>query len=559
MKIALAQFNYHVGNLTSNVAKIKDGILRAKKEEAELVVFSELSVCGYPPKDLLQHNGFISACEKAVLEIANECRGIAAIIGAPARNPHKGRALYNSAFFLADGKILAQVNKTLLPFYDVFDEYRYFEPASENELVEYKGFKIAIIICEDLWNELPRKNRFFYKHSPLETLCTPDTNCIINISASPFSYIHRDERRQLFNTTTSRYKLPLFYINALGANTDLIFDGGSLVMDNKSSVVDEMNYFSEDLSFFELNVDKTVKAIAPPARKRPAENIECIYEALVLGIRDYFQKNNLTDAVLGLSGGIDSALVLVLAAEALGNKNVHAMVLPSRYTSEESLRDAAELIVNIGCHHETISIEPGVIAANKSLSKAFAGRKPDITEENIQSRMRSLLLMAVSNKFGYLLLNTSNKSELATGYGTLYGDMSGALAVIGDVYKTQVFELARYINSKGIKSYAPAINAPTIPEDIITRPPTAELKPDQKDTDTLPEYAILDKILYQYIEMELSASDIKVEGASADLIEKIVAMVNRNEYKRQQAPPVLRISPKAFGAGRKMPIVGKYL
>src|ERR1700739_573326 len=240
MKIALAQFNYHVGNLPSNVAKIKNGILRAKNEGADLVVFSELSVCGYPPKDLLQHDGFIRACEAAVIDIANECRGIAAIIGAPTRNPHKGRALHNSALFLTDGKVMAQVNKTLLPFYDVFDEYRYFEPASENDLIEYKGFKIALTVCEDSWNELPRRNRFYYKHTPFETLCTPDTTCIINIAASPFSYIHAEERIEMMKAATSKYKLPFFYVNALGANTDLIFDGGSSVMDAKDNVIDEM-------------------------------------------------------------------------------------------------------------------------------------------------------------------------------------------------------------------------------------------------------------------------------------------------------------------------------
>jgi NAD+ synthase (glutamine-hydrolysing) len=550
MKIALAQFNYHVGNLPSNVAKIKNGILHAKNEGADLIVFSELSICGYPPKDLLQHDGFIRACDAAVIDIAHECKGIAAIIGAPTRNPHKGRAVHNSALFLADGKIKAQVNKTLLPFYDVFDEYRYFEPATENDLIEYKGFKIALTVCEDSWNELPRRNRFYYKHTPFETLCTPDTTCIINIAASPFSYIHAEERIQMMQAATSKYKLPFFYVNALGANTDLIFDGGSAVMDNKDNVIDEMSYFTEDISYYELAADKSVKAITPHTKNKAQEPIERIYHALVLGIRDYFQKNNLSSAILGLSGGLDSALVLALAAEALGNKNVHALVLPSRYTSEESLNDANQLIKNIGCPHETISIEPGITAAYDSLSSAFKGKQADIAEENIQSRMRGLLLMAMSNKFGYLLLNTSNKSELATGYGTLYGDMSGAISVLGDVYKTQAFELARYINK---------IKPNTIPENIITKPPTAELKYNQKDTDSLPEYDLLDKILYQYIEMELSPTDIKVHGASKELVEKIVSMVNRNEYKRLQAPPILRVSPKAFGVGRKMPIVAKYL
>ncbi len=550
MKIALAQYNYHVGNLPSNVAKIKSGILRAKNEGADIVVFSELSVCGYPPKDLLLFEGFIKACEEAVREIALECKGIAAIVGAPSRNLGKGKPLYNSAFFLADGKIMTQVNKSLLPFYDVFDEYRYFEPADECRQIEYKGFKIALTVCEDLWNELPRNDHYYYKQSPLEALVGSDTNCIINIAASPFSFTQAEERKKLFKSITLKYKQPLFYVNALGANTDIIFDGGSFVMDSTSKIINELSYFTEDLTIHELLPDKTIKPISAFKEEKPQEHIALIYNALVLGIRDYFKKNNLKTAVLGLSGGIDSALVLALAAEALGSKNVYALVLPSRYTSEESLRDAAEIANNIGCPHETISIEPGIIAAYDSLSKAFEGKKADITEENIQSRMRSLLLMAMSNKMGHLLLNTSNKSELSTGYGTLYGDMSGALSVIGDLYKTQVYELANYINK---------IKPNTIPSNIITRPPTAELKHDQKDTDSLPEYDILDKILYQYIELERSAIDIKVDGASNELVKKITDMMNRNEYKRLQAPPILRVSNKAFGVGRKMPIVAKYL
>lgn len=551
MKIALAQFNYHVGNLSFNVAKIKNGILRAKSEGADLVVFSELSVCGYPPKDLLLHDGFIRACEEAVKDIAHQCKDIAAIVGAPARNMfHKGKSLYNSAFFLADGKITAQVNKTLLPFYDVFDEYRYFEPSEENELVHYKGFKIALTICEDVWNERPMNDRYLYKHSSLETLCTPDTSCIINIAASPFSYIHAEERKQIFETAAAKYKLPLFYVNTLGANTDLIFDGGSMVVASNDGIIDEMSYFTEELSLYELSANKTIKPLGAQKHKAPKSSIERTYNALILGIRDYFQKNNLTGAILGLSGGIDSALVLALAAEALDSKNVHAVMLPSRYTSDESLKDAASLVKNTGCPYNTISIEPGINAAYDSLAEIFKGTQPDITEENIQSRMRALLLMAVSNKMGYLLLNTSNKSELATGYGTLYGDMSGALSVLGDVYKTQVYELARYVNT---------LKPGAIPENIITRAPSAELKPDQKDTDSLPEYDLLDKVLYQYIEMEKSPADIKVPGASKELVKKITDMVNRNEYKRKQAPPILRVSPKAFGTGRRMPIVAKYL
>jgi NAD+ synthase (glutamine-hydrolysing) len=550
MKIALAQYNYHIGNLPANVAKIKEGISRAKCEGADIVVFSELSLCGYPPKDLLLHNGFITACEEAINDIAKECIGVAAIVGAPARNlKHEGKSLFNAAFFLADGKIMAQVNKTLLPFYDVFDEYRYFEPAEENKQIEYKGVNIALTVCEDVWNERPLNDRYLYKQSSLEKLCTTKTNCIINIAASPFSYIHPEERKQMFETASSHYKLPFFYVNALGANTELIFDGGSMVVTNKG-VIDELDYCKEDFSVYELASDNSVKIVNPKKHNNPEKHIERIYNALILGIKDYFHKNNLTSAVLGLSGGIDSAIVLVLAAEALGANNVHPIMLPSKYTSQESIDDAMALAKNVGCDYESISIEDGVAAVNTSLTKAFTGKKADITEENIQSRMRAIMLMAVSNKMGYLLLNTSNKSELATGYGTLYGDMSGAISVLGDVYKTQVYELANYIN---------IIKPGLIPPNIISKPPTAELKPNQKDSDSLPEYDILDKVLYQYIELEKSPADIKVKGADAALIKRITDMVNRNEFKRQQAPPILRVSPKAFGPGRRMPIVAKYL
>ena len=551
MKIALAQLNFHVGNLSSNVSKIKDNIASAKLTGADVVVFSELAVCGYPPKDLLFHNAFIDACYNSILDIAKACKGIAAIVGGPARNTDKrGKPLYNSAFLLSEGAILAEVHKSLIPNYDVFDEYRYFEPAESNVAINYKGFKIALTICEDIWNSIPDSNgRDLYKHSPIDSLSASEPHCVINISASPFSYTHANQRKKVCENVTKKCKAPLFYLNTLGANTDLIFDGGSIVMGSDSTIINELDYFKEGLSIYELGLDKTVKVLNGPTHQVEQNPIKFIYEALVLGVLDYFQKNNLTKAVLGLSGGIDSALVLALAAEALGGKNIHSLVLPSRYTSQESLDDAAQLIKNIGCTYETISIEPGFNALTESLTKTFANKATDVTEENMQSRLRGIILMAVSNKMGSLLLNTSNKSELATGYGTLYGDMSGAIGVIGDLYKTQVYELANYINS---------IKPGLIPENIITRAPSAELKPNQKDTDSLPEYDILDKILFQYIEEHKSPVEISVTGADENLVKKIVAMVNRNEYKRNQLAPVLRISPKAFGTGRRMPIVAKY-
>jgi len=552
MKIALVQLNFHVGNLTSNADKIKNAIAQAKLAGADLVVFSELSVCGYPPKDLLLNEGFISACEKTILDIASYCKGIAAIVGGPARNKElKGKSLFNTAFLLEDGKIIAEVHKSLIPNYDVFDEYRYFEPSEINGLIHYKGLKIALTICEDIWNQLPDTNgRYLYKYSPIDAIAKLQPDCIINISASPFSYTHPNERKKVCENVTTKCKAPLFYLNTLGANTDLIFDGGSIVMDNNSSIINEMEYFTEGMSVYELGTDKKVKVLKGPAPKAEHDPAEFIYHALVLGIKDYFGKNNIKGALLGLSGGIDSAVVLALAAEALGRQNVHAVMMPSRYTSQESLRDADELVKNIGCTYETISIEAGFKALTDSLADSFKNMSADTTEENMQARLRGILLMAISNKKNYLLLNTSNKSELATGYGTLYGDMSGALSVIGDLYKTMVYKLANYINK---------VKPGTIPQNIITRPPSAELKPNQKDTDSLPEYYILDEILYNYIELEKPVSDIIVRNASTELIGKIIGLVNRNEYKRYQFAPILRISPKAFGTGRRMPVVGKYL
>jgi NAD+ synthase (glutamine-hydrolysing) len=552
MKIALVQLNFHVGNLTSNAEKIKNSIAQAKLACADLVVFSELSVCGYPPKDLLLHERFIKACEKTIVDIAKSCKGIAAIVGGPSRNKElKGKPLYNSAFLLKDGKVLEEVHKSLIPNYDVFDEYRYFEPSASNKLITYKGFKIALTICEDIWNQIPDKNgRWLYKQSPIENFAKLKPDCIINISASPFSYTHANERKKVCENVTKKCKAPLFYLNTLGANTDLIFDGGSMVMDGHSFIINEMEYFTEGMSLYELSAKKKVEFLSGKKHNVKHDPARFIHDALVLGLRDYFGKNNLKGAILGLSGGIDSAVVLALAVEALGKENVHAVMMPSQYTSEQSLADAASIVKNIGCSYESISIQQGIKALTESLAPSFRSKPADVTEENLQARLRSVLLMALSNKMGYLLLNTSNKSELATGYGTLYGDMSGALSVIGDLYKTMVYKLAHYINS---------IKPGLIPENIITRPPSAELKPNQKDTDSLPEYGILDAILYYYIEEEKSANDIKVKAADKALIDKIVSMVNRNEYKRQQFAPILRISPKAFGTGRRMPIVAKYL
>lgn len=570
MKIALVQLNYHVGNIESNVAKIKNGIRQAKAKGADLAVFAELAICGYPPKDLLLQNGFIKKCENAAASIAKECKGIAAIVGGPSYNSAKsGRPLFNTAYFLADGKIKTKVHKTLLPFYDVFDEYRYFEPSEENKLLIYKGTKIALTICEDIWNQCPdAKGHYTHMRFPLKEMKAGKADCIINISASPFSYTHWEERRKVACTTARDYKTPLLYINNIGTNTDITFDGGSFVVDKKGTVITELAYFKEDIQVLVLE-KKNVRIIGrsnhavskiKPVKKNNTSVWYCandkdesritasVYKALVLGIHDYFFKTNAQKAVIGVSGGIDSALVLALAIKALGKKNVLSVVLPSQFSSDETMRDAMQLLKNTGSTHQTISIEPGVKAITESLSDVFKGLKPDITEENIQARIRGLLIMAVSNKTGALMLNTSNKSELATGYGTLYGDMGGALSVLGDLYKTQVYRIAAYVNQ---------ISPGLIPENIMKKAPTAELKPNQKDTDTLPEFELLDRILVQFIEQHKSVTEIKVKGGDKLLIQKVVNMVNKTEFKRQQFAPILRVSPKSFGVGRRMPIVGK--
>ena len=568
MKIALIQLNYTVGNIEGNVAKIKNGIKLAKAKGADLAVFAELAICGYPPKDLLLQNGFVERCEEAAETIAKECKGIAAIVGGPSRNLTKhGRKVFNSAFFLADGNVKAKINKSLRPFYDVFDEYRYFEPGTDNKLISYKGSKLAITVCEDIWNQYPDETgHYFHQRFPLKEMGVDKAECIINISASPFSYTHRYNRDKVAYAVSSHYKTPLVYVNNIGANTDLIFDGGSFVTDKRGTIMGQSAFFKEDLSMVELKKNEIIplegfKPLSDTSKGGEksvwycSDNgndkamTESVYQALVLGIQDFFHKSNLKKAVIGVSGGVDSALVLALAIKALGKENVMSVVLPSKFSSKETMRDAMQLLKNTGSPYEIISIEDGVVAVNKSLSTAFKGLKPDITEENIQARMRGLLIMAVANKTGALMLNTSNKSELATGYGTLYGDMGGALSVLGDLYKTQVFRIAHYVNE---------LTPGLIPENILTKPPTAELKPNQKDSDSLPEYDILDQILCQYIEEHKSTLEIKMKGANKKLIEKVVNLVNKAEFKRHQFCPILRISPKAFGVGRRMPIVAKF-
>ena len=545
MKIALAQLNYHIGNFSSNTRKIIEHIEKAKKLGADLVIFSELAISGYPPRDFLEFKDFIEKCNNAIDEIAEHCHDIAAIIGTPVFNHNKkGKPLYNAAAFLAEGKVQDYVYKTLLPNYDIFDEYRYFEPNATFKTIEFKGHTICLNICEDLWNI---QDNPIYTINPMDEVMDQNPDFIINIAASPFNYHQIDIRTEVLERNARKYNLPLFYVNHVGAQTELLFDGGSLVMDRNGNILDEMKYFEEDFQVYDLGNILEGKPYGGMTNTR--SEIGMIHDALVMGIRNYFTKLGFKKAILGSSGGIDSAVTAALAAAALGSENVLNILMPSRFSSDHSVNDAMQLAKNLDMPFETIAIERGFIAFEETLKPFFKDLPFNIAEENLQARTRGVILMAFSNKFGNILLNTSNKSEAAVGYSTLYGDMNGGLSVIGDVYKTQVFELARYINRE----------KEIIPINIIIKPPSAELRPDQKDSDSLPDYEILDEVLYQYIELRQGPNELINMGFNEELVRRILKLVNTNEYKRYQTPPILRVSSKAFGMGRRMPIVAKYL
>lgn len=547
MKIALAQLNYHIGNFEANLEKIITSIHNAKAENTDLIVFSELAISGYPPRDFLEFDDFIDQCNECILKIAEETKDIAVIVGSPRKNPKtEGKELLNSAFFLNNGGVERIFNKTLLPTYDVFDEYRYFEPNTIFDLVDYKGTRIAVTICEDLWNV---GNDPLYPICPMDEIYKKHPELIINISASPFHYDQANERKRVLKANAEKYQLPVIYVNHVGAQTELIFDGGSMVMNEQGEIVKELSYFEEDFAVVDISAISAVNASPATALTPPDNKIKLIHDALVLGIRDYFRKLGFTKATLGLSGGIDSAVTFALAAEALGNKNVFGVLLPGRFSSEHSIEDAKRLAYNLDAPFQKISIEKPFIGFEDALKSAFKNLPFDLTEENLQARTRAVILMAMCNKFGYILLNTSNKSEAAVGYGTLYGDMCGGISVLGDVYKTEVYELAHYINR----------DTEIIPHNSIAKPPSAELRPGQKDSDSLPEYHILDQILFQYIEKRKGPGEIIEMGFEKEMVKKVLRLVNISEYKRYQTPPILRVSPKAFGMGRRMPIAAKYL
>lgn len=550
MRIALAQLNYVIGDFEYNVQKIISEIQNASRQGADLIVFAELSVSGYPPRDFLEFDDFINKCYSSIDTIARECVGIAAIIGCPSRNPDvRGKKLFNSAWFLADGKVVSIINKTLLPNYDVFDEYRYFEPNRVVNLVNFGGLKIALTICEDIWDigDDP-----LYIASPMEELSKLQPDLMINIAASPFSYQQPLIRAEVMQSNARRYGIPLIYVNQVGAQTELIFDGGSLVVNDQGITVLRMSLFNEDVQIIQIEHSGGKFEILANARAVDiieSDKIALIHDALISGIRDYFRKMGFKKAILGLSGGIDSAVTLVLAARALGSENLRAIMLPSGFSSDHSVSDAVALARNIGVEYDIIPINECYEQFRTTLQPIFGDLPFNVTEENIQARVRAVILMGLANKFGYILLNTSNKSEAAVGYGTLYGDMCGGLSVLGDVYKTDVFKLANMIN----------LHKEIIPINTILKPPSAELRPDQKDSDSLPAYEILDRILYEYIEQRKGPNELVEMGFDDVVVNKVMQLVNSNEWKRYQTPPILRISPKAFGMGRRMPIVGKYL
>jgi NAD+ synthase (glutamine-hydrolysing) len=543
--IALAQLNYHIGNFEDNTNKIIRYAKEAAGRGAELVVFAELALSGYPPRDFLEFDDFIDRCLQSAKTIANACPETAIIVGSPVRNTSgKGKPLYNAALFIYGGKI-SEFHKALLPNYDVFDEYRYFEPAGRFQLLEWKGKKIALTVCEDLWNI---GNDPLYKVNPMDELMGYGPDIMINIAASPFHYGQAMARRGVLRQNVLKYGLPLLYVNHVGAQTELLFDGGSMVFNNKGFVQDALPFFEEGLLLVDDSALKG-ETISRMDQQHIPEKTVLIHDALVMGIKNYFGKLGFGKAIVGLSGGIDSAVTMVLAAKALGPENVYGLLMPSQFSSDHSVEDARKLAQNLGSPFGTIAIKDIYQAFETGLSDAFSGTNFGLTEENIQARIRGTLLMAMTNKFGYILLNTSNKSEAAVGYGTLYGDMNGGLSVLGDLYKTEVYDLARLINK----------DSELIPTNSIIKPPSAELRPGQLDSDSLPDYEVLDRLLFQYIENRKGPRELIEMGFADEMVQRVLRLVNTNEYKRYQTPPILRVSAKAFGMGRRMPIVGKYL
>jgi len=543
VKIALGQINPTVGDFSGNAARIIDFAIRAQAAGAGLIAFPELSVCGYPPRDLVERSSFVAHNHEAALHIAQHTRGISVIVGlvTPA-HAESGKSVMNSAALLQDGKIAFVQSKMLLPTYDVFDEVRNFAPAAAQSLFAHAEKQIALTICEDAWNDKNFWNRRLYTFDPVEALVKTGGNFVLNISASPFWMGKRELRRDMLASIARNNRVPVAMVNQVGGNDSLVFDGSSLALDASGNVIAQAKSFEEDLIFFDP------ATASGEMHEQIAGDEASVYSALVLGTRDYIHKCGFRKVILGLSGGIDSALTAAIAVDAVGPDNVIGVGMPGPYSSPGSIGDARALAENLKIRFELLAIGPIVESYNKTLRPIFSGYKEDVTEENIQSLARGGLLMALSNKLGAIVLSTGNKSELGVGYCTLYGDMVGGLAVISDVPKTLVYRLSEYVNSL----------RPLIPAATISKPPSAELRPGQKDSDSLPPYDVLDAILEDYVEETHSAERIASDrGFDLALVKKVVRMVERAEYKRQQAAPGLKISAKAFGYGRRFPIAAK--
>jgi len=547
VKVALGQINPTVGDFSGNAAKIIDFARRAQTSGAGLILFPELAVCGYPPRDLVERPSFVARNRESAEQIAAATRGIAVICGlvTPAHS-ETGKSVMNSAALLQDGKIAFLQSKMLLPTYDVFDEMRNFAPAKSQDLFPLCGNQMALTICEDAWNDKLFWPKRLYTVDPIEALVRAGGNFVLNISASPFWIGKRELRRDMLASIARHHKVPVAMVNQVGGNDSLVFDGSSIVLDREGNIIAQGRSFEEDLIYFDSG--SLEKALTGDLHEQMEGEEASVYAALVLGTRDYMRKCGFQKAIIGLSGGIDSALTAVISTDAVGPGNVIGVGMHGPYSSPGSIDDARSLAKNLGIRFELLSINHAFDAYRQILKEVFADRKEDVTEENIQSRARGTLLMALSNKFGAIVLSTGNKSELGVGYCTLYGDMVGGLAVISDVPKTLVYRLSRYVNSR----------RPVIPEATLEKPPSAELRPDQKDSDSLPPYEILDAVLEDYVEAAHSAEQIATDhGFDIEVVRRVVRMVDRAEYKRQQAAPGIKISPKAFGYGRRFPIAAK--
>ena len=547
MKIGVAQINTTVGDMQGNLERMTMAYEQLCREGAELIIYPELVVCGYPPRDLLLKGGFVDVCEKTLQEFAADVGKVPALVGFVEENEGEGRPFYNSVSLCEQGKSSTVSRKCLLPTYDVFDEARYFEEGELTGIVRVQDQNVGVTVCEDLWNQPEVVKRQRYVHNPVEVLAEEGVDIVVNLSASPWHMGKGLDRLALLRQTAESCQAHVIYCNLVGGNDELIFDGRSLVVSPKGEVLFEGAAFGEEYAVVDL--EKEPEEIRVESEQNhPQIRIQNVHKGLVLGLRDYVWKSGFRKAVLGLSGGIDSAVTAAIAVEALGKKNVLGISLPSEISSDHSRDDAKVLAKNLDIEYRSIEIADIVSSSESALSKMFRGKNADVTEENIQARARGLLLMALSNKFGALLLTTGNKSELAVGYCTLYGDMCGGLAVISDLPKCLVFDLANHLN----------LNGEIIPQNTIDKPPSAELRPDQKDEDSLPPYPVLDGILERYVERGESAAQIINAGYSKEVVQDIIRKVDRNEYKRKQAAPGLKITPLAFGTGRRMPLVQKF-